>query len=455
MRKLVSDRQKSWQTFESFGVSGAWWAQVVGGWGETDEASGMPKRERIAELLFNKEKGIGISCYRYNLGGGSAQSGKGNISEPSRRAESFDISETEYDWSRDENAVRMMKLAVSEGADEVILFVNSPPERWTKNGKAHCEKAGQTNLPKSNYESFVRYCLDCAEHFIKEGIPVKYISPVNEPVWVWTGGQEGCHYRPHQVYSLMKILAREMDKRPALDGVKISGAENGDIRWFNKMYSYAMLHDKTVRRRVDSVDVHSYFLTPDVPVIRHIKFNRVSFLRRFRKFMDTFYPGVAVKTSEWTHMKGGRDYGIDSALEQTKVMMEDISVLNVTSWQNWIALSNVDYCDGLIYENDEPRTFEMTKRYYAFGNFSKFIEKGSVRIEADAGEGLDCVAFYKDGKTVYVIANRTKDDKDLELPSNVSGVFMTSEKYNLDRVYPENGTIIIPAESITTVITEE
>ena len=165
--------------------------------------------------------------------------------------------------------------------------------------------------------------------------------------------------------------------------------------------------------------------------------------------------GVAVKTSEWTHMKGGRDYGIDSALEQTKVMMEDISVLNVTSWQNWIALSNVDYCDGLIYENDEPRTFEMTKRYYAFGNFSKFIEKGSVRIEADAGEGLDCVAFYKDGKTVYVIANRGKEDKGLELPANVSGVFMTSEKYNLDRVYPENGTIIIPAESITTVITEE
>ena len=455
MEKLVIDRSRTFQTFENFGVSGAWWAQVVGGWGETDEASGLPKREKIAELLFSRDKGIGIGCYRYNLGGGSAQSGRGNISEPSRRAESFDTGETEYDWSRDENAVRMMKLAVKEGADEVILFVNSPPERWTKNGKAHCEKAGQTNLPRANYEAFVRYCLDCAEHFLAEGIPVKYISPVNEPVWVWTGGQEGCHYRPHQVYALMKILAREMDKRPALAGVKISGAENGDIRWFNKMYSIAMLHDKTVRRRVDAVDVHSYFLTPDVPVIRHIKFSRVAFLKRYRKFMDVFYPGVAVKTSEWTHMKGGRDYGIDSALEQTKVMIEDIKYLNVTSWQNWIALSNVDYCDGLIYENDEPRTFEMTKRYYAFGNFSKFIEKGSVRVEANAGEGLDCVAFVKNGRTVCVISNPGNTEKEIELPGKDPEIYITSAQFNLDRAYAENGIFRLPAKSITTVITED
>ncbi len=455
MNTLSVDRSKTYQVFESFGVSGAWWAQVAGGWGEADESSGIPKRERIAQLLFSADKGIGIKCYRYNLGGGSAQSGKGNIPEPSRRAESFDISETGYDWSRDENAVRMMKLAVREGADEVILFVNSPPERWTANGKAHCERAGRTNLPKANYEAFVRYCLDCAEHFLEEGIPVKYISPANEPVWVWTGGQEGCHYRPRQVYAVMKILAREMDKRPALKDVKISGAENGDIRWFNKTYSFVMLHDKTVRRRVDAVDVHSYFLTPDVPVIRHFKFNRIAFLKRYRKFMDIFYPGVAVKTSEWTHMKGGRDYGIDSALEQARVMIEDLKYLNVTSWQNWIALSNVDYCDGLIYENDGPRTFEMTKRYYAFGNFSKFIGKGSVRIEADAGKGLDCVAFAKDKKTVCVIANREKTDIEIKLPGSSREIYMTSAQLNLDRVYDSGGVISLPAQSITTVITED
>jgi hypothetical protein len=189
MQELRIFPEKTYQTFERFGVSGAWWAQAVGGWTETDPASGLPKRERVAQLLFDPEQGIGVRCYRYNLGGGSAQSGNGRFDNECRRAESFDTGENEYDWSRDANAVWMLRQAVKNGADEVILFVNSPPERYTRNGKAHLDKPLRTNLPRKNYLKFVNYCLACAEHFLAEGLPVKYISPVNEPVWVWTGGR--------------------------------------------------------------------------------------------------------------------------------------------------------------------------------------------------------------------------------------------------------------------------
>ncbi len=34
-------------------------------------------REDIAALLFDREKGIGLTCYRYNLGAGSAESKNG------------------------------------------------------------------------------------------------------------------------------------------------------------------------------------------------------------------------------------------------------------------------------------------------------------------------------------------------------------------------------------------
>ena len=454
MNELRIDRTQTHQTFERFGVSGAWWAQVIGGWTGPDPASGSPKRERIAQLLFDPEAGIGVRCYRYNLGGGSANSGKGRFDIPCRRAESFDISDTAYDWSRDENARWMMERAVKLGADEVILFVNSPPERLTKNGKAHLDRAGQTNLPKKNYAAFAKYCLDCAEHFLSQGIPVRYLSPVNEPVWKWTGGQEGCHYRPWQVYDLMKVFAAEMQKRPALRELKLSGAENGDIRWFNKTYCRVMLKNKAVRSRVDAVDVHSYFITPDIPILKNLIGDRLAYLRRFRKYMDRHFPGVAVKTSEWTHMQGGRDYGMDSALEQTKIMLEDITVLNVTSWQLWIAVSNVDYCDGLIYENDGDGSFELTKRYYAFGNFSKFIEPGSVRVSADAGEGLKCAAFTKNGRTVSVVMNPGRETV-LRLPHGGWDVFVTSETQDLAAVPCDDGTLVLPEKSVATLITKE
>ena len=450
MNALKTDRTKTFQTFERFGVSGAWWAQVAGGWTETDPASGLPKRERIAELLFDREKGIGIRCYRYNLGAGSAQSGNGRFDIPCRRAQSFDTENGGYDWDRDAEAVWMLRRAAELGADEVILFVNSPPARLTKNGKAHLDKPLRTNLPRKNYQKFADYCLACAEHFINEGLPVKYLSPVNEPVWVWTGGQEGCHYRPGQVKRLLRTFAAEMDKRPALKELKLSGAENGDIRWFNKTYTRIMLGDKRLRGRADAVDVHSYFVTPDIPVIKHFIKNRIPYLKRFRRYLDRRFPGMPVKTSEWTHMRGGRDYGMDSALEQTKIILEDLTLLNVSAWQLWIALSNVDYCDGLIYENDGTRTFELTKRYFAYGNFTKFIAPGSVRIFCDAGPGLQSAAFYKDGQTVAVIMN-----PGAETALAVDGAaeaYVTDATRDLATAEAANGVLTLPEKSVTTVI---
>ncbi len=450
METLRIDPRRTYQTVSTFGVSGAWWAQVIGGWTEPDEESGLPKRERVARLLFDREEGLGVRCYRYNLGGGSMQSGKGTYSEPCRRAESFDT-DGGYDWSRDENAVWMMQRAAALGAEEIVLFVNSPPERFTKNGMAHGSRPFVTNLPKKNYRAFVRYCLDCAEHFLAEGLPVRYLSPVNEPVWKWTGGQEGCHYAPWQVHRLLRVFTEEMDKRPALRELKLSAAENGDIRWFNKTYCRIVLGDRKIRRRVDAIDTHSYFLTPGSALLKALIGDRLPFLRRYRRYLDRRFPGVPAKTSEWTHMRGGRDYGMDSALEQTKVMLEDLSVLNVTSWQLWIAVSNVDFCDGLIYEFDDSRTFRLTKRYYAFGHFSKFIEPGSVRIEADAGPDLQTAAFVKDGKTVAVVANRTDRGIEAKLPAGAAALYLTDETHSLEPV-PFDGAFVFPPKSVATLI---
>ena len=451
MNRLTMYPAKTYQTFEHFGVSGAWWAQVVGGWTEPDPASGLPKRERIAELLFDREKGIGVRCYRYNLGGGSARSGKGDFSMECRRAESFDTDDGGYDWTRDANAVWMLKEAVKRGAEEIIFFVNSPPERLTKNGMAHCGKSFTTNLDKKNYLRFARYCLDCVTHFKEEGVPIRYLSPVNEPVWKWTGGQEGCHYRPWQVRRLMRVFVDEMNARPELKDLKLSGAENGDIRWFNKTYCRLLLKDPAIRAKLDAVDTHSYFVTPDW--LRPFAGDRLPFLRRYRRWMDRRFPGVPLKTSEWTHMQGGRDRGMDSALEQTKIMMEDLTVLNVVSWQLWIAVSDVDYCDGLIYIN-EDRTYELTKRYSAFGQFSKYIVPGSVRVRTEAGQGLTAVGFLSEDRLLAVVANPTDTAIALRLPAGAAEICITDEARDLMPV-PAGEVLTLPAKSVATVIVEE
>ena len=76
----VDDKQV-FQTVESIGASGSWWSQDIGGWEEA-ETSSLSKREYIAELLFDQTDGIGLSSYRYNLGGGSTLQNSPKITDP-------------------------------------------------------------------------------------------------------------------------------------------------------------------------------------------------------------------------------------------------------------------------------------------------------------------------------------------------------------------------------------
>ena len=452
--KLNINEEKRYQTIEGFGASGAWWAQIVGNWTHEDPISGKPVRDRISELLFSKTEGIGLGIYRYNIGGGSKHSGRGTFSEPARATECFETAPGEYDWSRDAAAVYMMRRAVSDGANEVIFFVNSPIERLTNNHKTHLDKHQifRENIKKKNYPAFAKYCADVAEHFIDEGIPVKYISPVNEPFWVWNGGQEGCHYRPSSCRKVLHAFVKELDGRKTLDGVRLSGCENGDIRWFNKSYSRAVLGDPLVRTRLGALDIHSYCLHMPIPFFN----NRMSFLKRFAKWMSKNYPDVPVNMSEWTHMQGGRDKGMDSALVTANVMYEDLSVLNVISWQHWIAVSEVNYCDGLIYINLDDKTFEMTKRYYVMGNFSKYVPAGSVRVDAACDDPeLRLLAFKYDGGCAVIVINSTEKEKELSLPEQYSAVKSAVTDDNNDlREYDiaDPGHIKITPRSVTTII---
>lgn len=443
---------KTYQTYENIGASGAWWAQIVGGWKHIDPESGKSVRDRISELLFSKKNGIGMQVFRYNIGAGSKHSGKGRYSEPARSTECFETAPGKYDWNRDANAVYMMKQAVKDGAEEVIFFVNSPIERLTKNGMAHADEGRifRENISKENYREFARYCLDVTEHFVSEGVPVKYLSPVNEPIWIWNGGQEGCHYRPKSVRKVFGVFADELEKRPTLKNLRLSGAESGDLRWFNKSYTRELLKDKKVRSFLDAVDVHSYCLPAPLPFMN----DRTAFAKRFRKWLDKNYPGMPVKMSEWCHMQGGRDKSMNSALVTAKTMYEDFTLLNVTSWQHWIAVSEVDYCDGLIYINLDDKTFEITKRLYVTGNFSKYIPSGAVRIDAECDDKeLLILAFAKNNVTCVIVINPTDSEKTVSLPINsCAGMSVTDEENDLTEILTEPDCIKITPKSVNTLV---
>jgi O-glycosyl hydrolase len=438
--EIIIKPEEKHQVIEGFGASAAWWAQDVGGW--EDE-----KRKRIVELLFNPETGIGLTIFRYNIGAGLA----GNIQDPWRTAETFEVSPGVYDWSRDANAIWVMKAAQAEGADQFLAFVNSPPARMTISGLTTGGVKGASNLSSEMYDDFAQYMVDVVRHLREdEGIPVSWISPVNEPQWSWNfeKGQEGNHYGPVEVLEVTRALIRALEANGMSDDVKVSVFESGEWKK-SQVYIDKLLKDPEVAPHLEHLAIHSYWSKYDDK-------------RPIANFIERNFPGTKIWQTEWTEMKEGRDTGMESALVLANTVQEDLSFDSVTSWQYWIAVSRYFFRDGLIYVNLSDRKITETKRLWALGNFSRYIRPGDTRIGAETGAADVTVSAYLSPesdrmKAVVINSGKTPVTAKISgIPAEFSQVrqYETSENNDLVEVYFGKipASLTFPAESVTTLV---
>lgn len=457
VRTVKVDPSVKHQTIESFGASGAWWAQTVGG----NEST----RDRIAKLLFDPEDGIGLNSYRYNIGAGSQDIGSGSksgITDHNRRAYSFEKSPGEYDWSRDANAVWFMNKAAELGADEIVMFCNSPLERLTKNGRAYGESGFKSNLAPGNYEAFAKYTLDVAEHFKSEGLPIKYVSPINEPAFEWSGGQEGSHYEDSEVIAVLKAFVKEIGNRPGLDGVRISSPEGSS--WRNAPVRYqddtlglclAIMRDDVLGKYFTSLDAHSYWSDT---------VTKKTFAANFYKA----FPNAKLRQTEWCEMEHEKALTIDSGITLAEQVHEDMTILDCVSWSFWTAVSFGDYRDGLIYTDGSGNSVQLAKRYYTLGNYSRYIDRGYERIDAGISVKDVMVSAYEgtnengEKETVLVFINKNGNEVNIDFSGidasvyNRIALYVTDKSHSLSNTYYAeflDGTAVsLSASSVTTVV---
>lgn len=457
--KIKIDEGTTYQTWESFGVSGAWWSQYVGGWDQPYKDNELATREQIARYLYSMDEGIGLTSYRFNLGAGSKEAGNGTFWDPNRRAESFETAPGVYDFTKDANAVWFLNRVVelTEGNVDIVFFCNSPLCRLTVNGMAHMSSTNQVNLLPENYDDFATYVLDVTEYFISQGIPVTDISPINEPQWDWLNGQEGCHYEPSEVAAVLRTFVDEIGKRDSLSGVRISGPESGEWGGRTQEYVNAIMRDSVLRDYFDVLDCHSYWTNKSTK-------------EAFKRWISVTYPDVKLRTSEWVEMVNGTDYTMDSAFNMADEIYDDLTVLDVVAWQYWVGVAPGDYRDGLIYVNTSAKACRPAKRLWGYGNFTKFIRPGYTRVDASNPYldlyNMKSVAFTgtnTDGREelVLVLINR-EEEKTFQLALSETGkyteyqVYTTNENCDLtlteQGAYVDNQAITIQAESIVTII---
>ena len=464
------------QEITGWGTSGCWWAQKLG---ECESA------EEVTKLLFSEE-GLGLNIYRYNIGGGSKDDPDERIwdaKNSSRTTESFLVwSEEEqkwvYDWNKDAAARKILDMVLDYGCvDTVVMFANSPHYSMCVSGNASggLEKA-QSNLKKECYQDYVDYFLDITQHFIDEGVPVKYISPINEPQWDWGGewvGQEGCHYEIDEAVEVIRLFAKAIKARNM--DVKLSVLESGQvgdhaIECMQKLYA-----DEDIKSVLGTYAYHSYWTDRD-------------FLHKeaFGEYLEKMYPNVELEMSEWCELPCEHNiYDIDGAILMARTIGEDISFGGVNSWSAWVGVNEGgEKADSMIAVDGNYEEYMVGKKYYAMAHYAKFIPKGSHMIEHNISvadvtaekawwtqwiedeeypvylvSNKMTVSTYKtpEGNYVAVIVN---EGENKEVSFNMLGwdmkVYTTDADSNLELTAETKGhkKITIGEKSITTVVFE-
>lgn len=493
-----------YQTIDNFAASDCWNTEYVGRYFSN------ANREKVARWLFSTETdaqgnplGIGLSSWRVNLGAGSAgQGAKSGIEDETRRVDCFLQADGSYDWTRCPGQQYFMAKAKEYGVNDFVLFSNSAPVYFTKNGLSLCDNTtGDANLKDDCYDDFAEFMATTAQHFADNGYNIRYISPVNEPSWEWTDGQEGTHWTNECIARLTRELDKSITKRNL--GTKIFIPEacvyNTLYMVGSDMHLNAFWNSENAETYVGNLAslapiaaAHSYWTVGT-------NYELESTRKDAKAAADAY--GLKLYQTEWSMLEnapstkagfpeGGYDAAtsMDIALYMAKIIQSDLIYSNVASWSYWTATARSQWGHKnrflLIRLNAENETsYEsyaaMTgngkvtddANLWALGNFSRFIRPGYTRIDmsgADEMNGLLGSGYLSpDGnKLVAVIVNMGYDERSISLNAtshDLNGYkmnkYVTDSSNNLQRdaSVPTNydgGNISIGARSITTITLE-
>ncbi len=502
--ELIVDARNEFQVVDNFGASDAWSIQpLLSKWMIEEEETAI---ENLADLLFCTDKGIGLSAWRFNIGAGSAEQGSASrIPDPLRRAELMMAAPgAKIDPAKQAGQIRMLREAHERGVRDLIAFANSPPVWATKNGLSHPGDGpgvGSSNLDPQHRQAFVEFLVDVVQHLREgaDGIPVNYISPINEPTWEWEGQtQEGTSYSVREIKDVYRALQSALARTGLSDVVHVDGPEaveytaalsdEAKMEFDGKLYEGGMnqrgvglyrnyidefLGDEEMHEILGGkLSLHGYF--SDAWEDRLGELRDVTW-----KNVQQVAPGARVWMSEFcilgdagnarTFTGGGFDPDdMDFALHVGKVIHRDLTRLNASAWQWWLAVTPYDYKDGLlkISPTFEPETLQTSKAFWVLGNFSRFIRPGFQRVEVTNPDALDglMVSAYRspDRDELVVVVVNGGDSARVRLRSAISGeafhsgttrIFVTDESRSLEEVrWEEENTV--PQKSVVTVISK-
>ncbi len=354
-----------------------------------------------------------------------------------------------YNWTADQRQLAILEAAMKASGEDFIAeaFSNSPPYFMTNSGcSSGAEKSSEDNLRKDCYKAFAAYMADVVVHWAEVGfVDFTSTTPMNEPYTSYWGAnskkQEGCHFDQGESESTiieeyydelqrqLKAAKNENVKR-MLSNLIICGTDETSID--TAISSYNKLSDKA-KNSIQRIDTHTYGGS---------KRAELSALAE-REGKNLWMSEIDVGG------KAGTDAGeMAPALCFAQRIITDLNGLKPSAWIMWNAIDihvdrnsnskydakesieemkNMTYDDGtvmydpskagywgIVVADHNNEELILTKKYYAYGQFSRYIRPGYTIMGTSDKENTVIAYDPKGKKTVIVTMNTSGSEQTRE-----------------------------------------
>jgi len=403
-------------TFEGWGTSLCWWANRIG---YSDVLS-----QKAADLLFNAETGLGMNIARYNIGGGDDPTHRHITRTDSMMPGFWVLDETTgehvFDGTRDENQrnvlLRAMKVC---GSDFIVeAFSNSPPYYMTESGcSSGAVSASQNNLRDDQVEAFAEYLAQVALYYKENyGITFQSLSPMNEPNTAYWGAfspkQEGCHVSPGESQSAILLATQKALEEKGLGDILLVGTDETSMMLAASSFKKLSEEAKAALSRIDT---HSY---------------KVGRLEELQALAAENGKNLWMSEVDGDATLGKNSGEMGAGLWLANKMISDIQGLMPSAWILWQGIDNHVSSEGYMGNQDsgmpdlsrgywgltvvdhDKEEILLTKKYYAFGQLSRYIRPG-YRILAATDYGVLAAYSEEEQKLVIVAVNVEETEREV------------------------------------------
>ena len=405
--------------FEGWGTSLCWWAHRIGY---------SPELTKQAADLFFGENGLNLNIMRYNIGGGDNPSHnhfkRTDSAVPGWLKYDEITKNFVYDYTADENQLNVLRSAYEKAGESALVevFSNSPPYFMTKSGCTGGNTPSDTNNLKDDcYEAFAEYIAHVTEYINnKLKINVYCVSPMNEPntdYWhAFSEKQEGCHYDCGESQNRIIIETAKAIKDKGLNHIKIVASDETST---DKQIEEYLAYSDDVKKVLDRVNTHTY---------------GTDRIEELGKLMSDEKMNIWMSETDWSDTLGEDAGEMGAALWLSKKIISDINALSPSAWVIWLTIDHhksINGWNGLadsgfpstengywglaFAEHDEKKIY-LSKKYYALGQFSRYIRPGDTIIHCDA----DTLSAYNNDSTKVTIVAVNDKKADIEKTFDLS-----------------------------------